>query len=75
MLSFTGSLRILIALTPCDMRRSYDGLLGLSRRRAVSPSQLRREPFGFEFAFCFPSKKRAAMSFDIHFEAINLFDI
>ena len=29
MLSFTGSLRILIALTPCDMRRSYDGLLGL----------------------------------------------
>jgi len=29
MLSFTGSLRILIALAPCDMRRSYDGLLGL----------------------------------------------
>lgn len=29
MLSFTGSLRILIALTPCDMRRGYDGLLGL----------------------------------------------
>lgn len=29
MLSFTGSLRILISLTPCDMRRGYEGLLGL----------------------------------------------
>jgi hypothetical protein len=30
MLCLTGSLRIGIALTPWDMRRIYDGLLGLS---------------------------------------------
>lgn len=29
MLSFTGSLRVLVALTPCDMRRGFDGLVGL----------------------------------------------
>jgi transposase len=29
MLSFTGSLRVMVALAPCDMRRGFDGLVGL----------------------------------------------
>lgn len=29
MLSFTGSLRIFVALEPCDMRMGYNGLCGL----------------------------------------------
>jgi transposase len=29
MLSFTGSLRIYVAVEPCDMRKGYEGLAGL----------------------------------------------
>lgn len=29
MLSFTGSVRVFLAVEPCDMRKGYDGLLGL----------------------------------------------
>ena len=29
MLSFTGGLRVFVALEPCDMRKGYEGLAGL----------------------------------------------
>jgi transposase len=33
MLSFSGSLRVLMALEPCDMRKGFEGLLGLVGER------------------------------------------
>lgn len=33
MLSFSGSLRIFVSLEPCDMRKSFNGLLGLVSAR------------------------------------------
>lgn len=38
MLSFTGGLKVFVALEPCDLRKSFDGLEGLVRER------LREEP-------------------------------
>ena len=33
MLSFTGSLRVFLAVEPCDMRKGFDGLHGLISER------------------------------------------
>ena len=33
MLSFTGSLRVFLAVEPCDMRKGFNGLLGLVGER------------------------------------------
>ena len=33
MLSFTGSLRVFLAVEPCDMRKGFDGLFGLVSER------------------------------------------
>jgi IS66 Orf2 like protein len=33
MLSFTGSLKVLLAVEPCDLRKSFNGLHGLVTER------------------------------------------
>jgi transposase len=33
MLSFTGGLKVLVAVEPCDLRKSFNGLEGLVRER------------------------------------------
>lgn len=46
MLSFTGSLRVFLAMEPCDMRKSFNGLEGLVRER------MKEDPHGGSlFAF------------------------
>lgn len=51
MLSFPGSLKIFVALEPCDMRKSFNGLY------AIAEQQLREDPKrGAVFVFC--NKKR-----------------
>ena len=51
MLSFNGNLRIYVALEPCDMRKSYNGLSTLVRE------QLEDDPLGGA-AFLFTNKRR-----------------
>jgi len=46
MLNFTGSLKVFVALEPCDLRMSFNGLHGLVRER------LREDPLqGALFVF------------------------
>ena len=53
MLSFTGSLQIFVALEPCDLRKSFNGLEGLVRER------LQEDPRGGAlFVFCNRSHTR-----------------
>lgn len=47
MLSFTGSLRVFLAVDPCDLRKSFDGLYALANE------QLQEDPrSGAIFVFC-----------------------
>lgn len=47
MLSFTGSLKVFVALEPCDLRKSFNGLHGLVSER------LKEDPRnGALFVFC-----------------------
>lgn len=47
MLSFAGSLRVFVAVEPCDLRKSFDGLY------AVASEQLGEDPrSGAIFVFC-----------------------
>jgi transposase len=39
MLSFSGSLKILVAIEPCDMRKGFNGLEGLVRQRLAEDAR------------------------------------
>ena len=43
MLSFSGSLKIFVAMEPCDMRRGHNGLLALVVENSLSISSAIRE--------------------------------
>lgn len=51
MLSFTGSLKIFLALEPCDMRKSFNGL------HALVAERLKEDPLGGAL-FVFTNKPR-----------------
>jgi transposase len=56
MLNFTGSLKVFVALEPCDLRMSFNGLHGLVRER------LREDPLqGALFVFSNRSHTRLKM--------------
>ena len=51
MLSFSGSLKIFVALAPCDMRKSFNGL------HAMVSETLKEDPLGGAL-FVFTNKRR-----------------
>lgn len=51
MLSFAGNLRVFVAVEPCDMRKSFNGL------HAIVCEQLQENPVGGAL-FAFTNKKR-----------------
>lgn len=54
MLSFSGSLRILVAIQPCDMRKGFNGLYGMITER------LQEDPRSGAL-FVFTNKKRSRL--------------
>ena len=54
MLSFTGSLRVWLAVQPCDMRKSFNGLEGLVREK------LKQDPCSGAL-FLFSNRRRTLM--------------
>jgi transposase len=64
MLSFSGSLRVFVALAPCDMRKSYDSLY------ALVVSQLGEDPkSGAVFVFANRARNRIKL---LHFDGSGL---
>ena len=58
MLSFTGSLKVLLAVEPCDLRKSFNGLHGLATERlGEDPRQ--------GALFVFTNRRRQRATFDI----------
>ena len=53
MLSFTGGLKVFVALEPCDLRKSFNGLEGLVRERLAEDPRA-----GALFVFCNRSRTR-----------------
>lgn len=51
MLSFPGTLRVMVALEPCDMRKSFNGL------SAVAADHLKEDPYDGTL-FVFTNKRR-----------------
>jgi transposase len=58
MLSFSGSLKVFVAVEPCDMRRSFNGLHDAVTHR------LGEEPRSGA-VFAFTNKRRKHLSFSI----------
>lgn len=54
MLSFAGSLRVFLAVEPCDMRKGFEGLLGLVGERL-------REDVRSGALFAFTNKRRTRL--------------
>lgn len=54
MLSFAGGLKVYVALEPCDMRKSYDGLYTLAKEH------LGRDPRGGAL-FAFTNRRRTRL--------------
>jgi len=55
MLSFSGSLKVLVALQPCDLRRGFNGLLaGVSEQLGEDPKG------GALFVFCNRRRERVS---------------
>lgn len=64
MLSFPGSLRIYVAIEPCDMRKSFNGL------HALAVEELGEDPRGGAlFVFC--NKRRNRLKI-LHFDGTGL---
>ena len=64
MLSFNNSLRVYVAVEPCDMRKSYNGLSALVRE------QLADDPLGGS-AFLFTNKRRNRLKI-LYFDGTGL---
>lgn len=64
MLSLSGSLRIYLAVDPCDMRMSFNGL------HAAVTAKLRMEPCSGAL-FCFTNKRRTRLKI-LYFDGTGL---
>lgn len=64
MLSFPGSLRIFLAVEPCDMRKSFNGLYALAEEKLGEDPQ-----GGALFAFCNKRRNRLKL---LYFDGTGL---